>query len=81
MKPILVYHDGGQTCLHDVTATRAAIKKEANVAGQIGYLSGYRYFNNDSQSVMVFFTERPTQIEIERRRSNGLRAAQWHYIN
>ena len=81
MKAILVYHNGGETCLQEVEQSRKKIIKDALTSGQIGYLSGYRYWDHGCQSVMVFFKERPPQTEIERRRTNGLRAAQWHYIN
>ena len=67
--------------MHEVEQTRYQIIKQAAQAGNIGYLSGYRYWDNDTQPVMVFFKEKPPLTEIERRRSNGLKAAQWHWIN
>jgi hypothetical protein len=78
---ILVYYDGGETCLNDVTDSRKNIIKTAKDNEQTCYLSGFRYWDNDSQSVMVFFTSPPTTTEIEKRRSNGLKGAKLHRIN
>ena len=81
MKTILVYHDGGETCLHEQTESRKKLMLSAKQSGHIGYLYGYRYWDGATESVIVFFKEKPTQIEIERRRANGLRAAKWYYIH
>lgn len=80
-KEILVYHNGGETCLHDVTDSRKSIIKKAFENGQRCYLSGFRYWDNDSQSVMVFFIKQPTQSDIATRRKNGLKSAKLHFIN
>jgi len=80
MKTTLVYYDEGDICLQYVEKTRKQIRKEAKEAGQKCYLSGYRYWDNYIQSVMVFFKETPTRVEIERRRINGLKRATLHYL-
>ena len=83
MKKSLIYLNGGDSCLHSEERTKSEIneiKKTAKESGHIGYLSGYRFWNYERETVIVFFKEKPTQSEIDKRRSNGFLAAQWYYI-
>lgn len=84
MKRTLIYLDAGNDCLFSEERTRKQIEeikiKAANL-GHIGYLSGYRYYDGKSETVIVFFKDKPTVWEIEKRRQNGFRAAKWFYIN
>jgi len=52
-------------------------KKEC---GFIGYISGYRYWNNETESVLVYCKNYPGIIDIENRRSNGLHKAKFYYL-
>ena len=84
MRETLIYLEGGVDCLFTKERTKTEInliKKEAKESGHIGYLSGYRYYDNKSDTVIVFFKEKPTEFDIQRRRNNGFKAAKWHYIN
>lgn len=77
----LVYHNAGELCLHTTQETAYNIKKHAKKNGQIGYLTGYRYYDGKREPVMCFFTEKPTSSEILRRRENGFKAARWIWLH
>ena len=80
-KEMLVYYNGGDTLeCHRTTETKATIIKKAKEHGQVGFLSGFHYYANESQTVMVFFKEKPSAFEIERRRKNGLKRANFFFI-
>ena len=48
--------------------------------GFIGYISGYRYWNNETESVLVYCRKYPGIIDIENRRSNELHKAKFYYL-
>ena len=48
--------------------------------GFIGYISGYRYWNNETASVLIYCKEHPGIVDIENRRLNGLHRAKFYYI-
>jgi hypothetical protein len=80
----LVYFNGGDTYLFNKDVTKGelrAVKERAREAGQIGYLSGYRYFDNARDSVWCFFAEQPSDGEIAKRRANGFLGAKWNRLN
>ena len=80
-KEILVYYNGGDTLeCHTTTEAKKAIINKAKEKGQVCYVSGFRYFNNKSEPVMVFFKEVPSAFEIERRRNNGLKRATLFHV-
>ena len=77
MKEILVYYDDITDVFYETNSK--AIIKRAKERGYIGYVSGFRYFNNKTDSVMVFFKEKPSIMEVERRRQNGLKKAKFYF--
>jgi hypothetical protein len=84
MKNTLVYLEAGMNCLFSEPRTKAelkAIKQQAKECGHVGYLSGYRYYNNEGETVIVYCKEQPTADNIDMRRRNGFRAARWYWIN
>lgn len=83
MKKTLIYLDGGNDCLYSANRTQKEIneiKKAAKESAHIGFLSGYHYWNNETETVIVLCREKPSVFEIEQRRKNGLRAAKWYYL-
>jgi hypothetical protein len=83
----LVYWDGGDDFrgIGEMTQTQIKhLKNSARNQNQAGYLSGYRVSpwsdREDSDMVIVFFEEKPTEEEILRRRKNGFKAAKWHWL-
>lgn len=78
MKKTLIYFDGGDDCLFSKVRNKAQlaeIRQDAINKGHTCFLSGYRYYDNESETVIVYFKEKPSSCEIERRRKNGFRAA------
>jgi hypothetical protein len=45
-------------------------------------LNGYDKYANNKDNVIVFFSEKPVNIELEqnKRRENGLKSAKWHSL-
>ena len=83
-KKMIVYYNGGEDYAGEFDNTsreRKAWKIWAKENNQIGFISGYRYFNNETDSVLVFCAEKPSIFDIEKRKTNGLRNAKWNYIN
>ncbi len=80
----VIYFDGGDDYQGEFELTEDMRKGWHNVAihnNQVGYLSGYRYFDNKSDSVLVYFKEKPSEDEIDKRRKNGIKAAKWFCLN
>lgn len=46
----------------------------------IGYILGYRYWNNETESILVYCKEYPGIVNVENRRSNGLHKAKFYYL-
>jgi len=77
----LVYFDGGDVykgCHHRTKTEIAQIRAEAKEQGHVGYLIGWRYWDNCKDRVICFFKERPTRAEILQRRTNGFVGARWY---
>lgn len=82
-KVTLLYENAGDVYLgihRLMPADMRIYKEEAKMRGHVGYLSGYRRKGNDTQSVVVFFKEQPSEQEIQRRRGNGFLAARWYWV-
>lgn len=80
---VLIYYNAGDDFAGTFDNTNSEKREWKNWAkenNQIGYISGYRYFDGKCDSVMVFCQEKPSFSDIEKRRSNGLRNAKWNYI-
>jgi hypothetical protein len=81
----LIYGNGGDNYYGEKELSNSDItnlKKEYKEKGAIGYMSGYRYWNNERENVIVFFNEKPIDITAEqnRRRKNGFKSAKWHKL-
>jgi hypothetical protein len=82
-KNTVIYFDAGNDYQGQYELTSNDRMKWNNKAlqnKQIGYLSGYRYFDNRSDSVLVYCKEKPSEDEIEKRRKNGFKNARWFYL-
>lgn len=82
-KDTVIYFDGGTNYKGQLELSPSQVQewhKKAAERGHLGFLSGYRYWDNKKQSVIVYFENRPTQEEILHRRRNGFLAAGWHYL-
>lgn len=83
MKNTLIYFNAGDDCLYSKQRTPKeikAIKTDDKNSGHIGYLSGFRYWDGKTETVLVFFKEKPTVWDIEKRRTNGFKSAKWYYL-
>jgi hypothetical protein len=81
----LVYLQGGEDYLgtRDLTKTDLKyLKEDQKDNGSVGYMYGYRYWDNQKENVIVFFDTKPADIVVEqdRRRKNGFLAATWHNL-
>jgi hypothetical protein len=79
----VIYYDGGDNFKGEFELSpkeRQDWHKKAHKEGQAGFLSGYRYFDNKSDGVIVYFTSKPSEDEIDKRRRNGLRNARWYWL-
>lgn len=81
----LVYLKGGDIYKGSKEFTKTDIsnlKKEQKEKGSIGYMTGYRYWNNEKENVIVFFNKKPVDIitEQNRRRDNGFKGAKWYSL-
>lgn len=79
----LIYLKNGDDYGHCAERTKAEMQHthtQAKKDGHIGYLKGYRYFDNQKDEVIVYFTYKPDEAEISRRRLNGFRSARWHWL-
>jgi hypothetical protein len=61
-------------------AMRKDLNKLAYDSKQVGYLSGYRYFDGQSDGVIVYCSYKPSEDDIEKRRKNGFLAARWYWL-
>jgi hypothetical protein len=79
----VIYYDGGDTYKGQYQLghkDRLQWHRKAGEEGQTGYLSGYRYFDNRTDGVLVYFVTKPPEDEIDKRRRNGLHAAKWYWL-
>jgi hypothetical protein len=79
----VIYFDGGEDYKGQFELTASMRKQwheKAFEDGHNGYLSGYRYFDNKSDSVLVYFKTKPSEDEIDKRRRNGFKNARWTYL-
>jgi hypothetical protein len=79
----LIYFKGGDDCKFSEERTKKEITEisdKARESGHIGYLKGYRYYDNEKETVIVYFTYKPDEHEINRRRLNGFKGAKWHWL-
>jgi hypothetical protein len=79
----LIYFENGDVYKGQSIMTDKQIKKaslDAKAEGHIGYLKGYRYFDNQKDDVICYFTYKPDFAEINRRRLNGFKSARWHSL-
>ena len=77
----LIYFKNGDDYGHCAERTKVEMRhtyRQAKENGHIGYLKGYRYFDNVKDTVICFFTYKPDFAEIDRRRLNGFKGARWH---
>ena len=82
-KSTLIYYNSGDSYrgTFDLTPTqRKQWHKTAKENGQIGYLTGYHYYDNKKHSVICYFREQPSQAEIEKRHSNRFIRATWYWL-
>lgn len=60
---------------------RNELNQRAKNNGYVGYLSGYRWtYDSKSETVLVYFKEKPSVMEIDRRRNNGFKRAEWYWL-
>jgi hypothetical protein len=82
----LVYGKAGDIYYGEKELTKkseiTALKDDHRNKGAVGYMTGYKFWNNQRENVIVFFNERPIDITAEenRRRENGLKAAKWNNL-
>jgi len=85
MKNTLIYTNGGEIYhgsqkMSDNEITQ--VKVEQKRAGAVGYMIGHRNYGGEKERVLVFFYEKPENIEAEeqRRRENGFNGAKWYNL-
>ena len=79
----LIYYDGGDDYkgTHEIDRKgREQYHQKARKLGHTGYLTGYRYWGNEKENVICYFTRKPSLTEIEKRRSNGFIRATWYWL-
>jgi len=81
----LIYSDGGNVCLGKAEYTAydlRLVKQDHKDVGAVGYMVGYRYWDNAKEKVIVFFDEQPSNIyeEEQRRRNNGFLGAKYYSL-
>jgi hypothetical protein len=59
---------------------RVELNTKAYNDGQVGFLSGYRYFDGESDGVLVYCRNKPSEDDIAKRRKNGFLAAEWYWL-
>jgi len=82
-KQYLIYFDGGEDCRGMFSMDKMERKDwnmRAKNNGHVGYLIGYRYWENKQETVIVYFKTKPDEKEILRRRSNSFIAARWYSL-
>jgi len=80
----IVYFDAGDNYkgTHDLDRNgRRWWHNVAKNSEHIGYLIGYRYWDNEKETVLIYCKEKPSMEEINRRRANGFKAATWYWLN
>lgn len=83
-KNTVVYFDDGDDYKGQFELTRSMRSQwheKAFENGHDGYLTGYRYLDGQKDSVLVYFKEKPSEDEIDKRRRNGFKNARWTYLS
>ena len=82
----LVYGQGGDIYYGEKEFTKkseiTALKDDHRLKGAVGYMTGYRYYADSKDNVIVFFDEKPIDVteEQDRRRKNGFLGAKWNNL-
>jgi len=59
---------------------RKELNDKARALGYVGCLSGFTWWDSKTHTVLVFFKEKPSAMEIDKRRNNGFLSAKWFYL-